>query len=208
MNSISGKKIYSIGHSSHSESDFIELLNMHEVNAIVDVRSAPYSNYYPHFSRENLKPLLRQKNISYVFLGKELGGRPSKFNEYEYGIANYEMMAKSSAYEAGITRVFKGRERFNVALMCSEHDPLDCHRCLLVSRTIKQKKCEVQHILRDGTLQTQTEIEMNLLKLYKEETFDLFASPEEGLNIAYKKRAMRVAYNETDNSNVKRATAL
>lgn len=202
------KDIYSIGHSSHSEADFVELLNMHEITAVVDVRTSPYSSYYPHFSRDNLKSFLRKNRIAYVFLGKELGGRPAKLMEYEYGIANYEEMVKSSSYKTGIERVFAGRKQYNLALMCSEHDPLDCHRCLMVSRTVKEYDCEVQHILRNGTLQSQSAIETKLLNTYGEETLDFFASTDEKLNLAYKKRATRVAYRETANQNENKVRAL
>ena len=64
---------------------------MHSITAVVDVRTSPYSNYYPQFSQDNLKLSLFKKSIAYVFLGKELGGRPEKSGEYEHGIANYEI---------------------------------------------------------------------------------------------------------------------
>jgi uncharacterized protein (DUF488 family) len=42
-----------------------------------------------------------------------------------------------------------------VAIMCAEKDPLDCHRCILVSPRLGERGIEVQHILSDGALETQ-----------------------------------------------------
>ena len=69
--------LYSIGHSTHNRERFSALLELAGVNAIADVRSSPYSRHLPHFSQNELKPWLNQNSISYAFLGKELGGRPT-----------------------------------------------------------------------------------------------------------------------------------
>lgn len=65
--------LFTIGHSTHSLDRFIELLRLHEINAIVDVRSSPFSRNCPHFCKDPLKDALKADAIAYVFLGKELG---------------------------------------------------------------------------------------------------------------------------------------
>ena len=66
-------EIYTIGHSTHTTDRFIELLLMHEISAVCDVRSHPYSRFNPQFNREVLQEELKRNGIAYVYLGKELG---------------------------------------------------------------------------------------------------------------------------------------
>jgi len=68
-------ELYTIGHSTHSIEDFINLLKMHSITALCDVRSQPYSQYNPQYNRENLQKDVKQAGIAYVFLGNELGPR-------------------------------------------------------------------------------------------------------------------------------------
>ena len=63
-------ELYTIGHSNHSTEKFIELLLKHEITAVCDVRSQPYSKFNPQFNRENIQKELKQSNIAYVFLGR------------------------------------------------------------------------------------------------------------------------------------------
>jgi uncharacterized protein (DUF488 family) len=68
-------KLFTIGHSNHSIETFIALLQQHQITALADVRSHPYSRYLPHFSQAPLRAALAQANMQYVFLGRELGAR-------------------------------------------------------------------------------------------------------------------------------------
>ena len=73
-------------------------------------------------------------------------------------------MAGDEKFKAGIQRVIDGAEKFRIALMCSEHNPLDCHRCLLVGRALFEAGVSVQHILSGGHQISQTDIEDQLVK--------------------------------------------
>src|SRR5579871_3977660 len=75
--------VYSIGHSSHAAELFSELLARHAIQVLVDVRSAPYSRYAPQFDREILQQSLQKANVKYLFLGRELGGRPGNLDYYD-----------------------------------------------------------------------------------------------------------------------------
>src|SRR6266704_531425 len=75
--------VYTAGHSSHSIELFMELLTKHAIQVLVDVRSAPYSRYAPQFDHDLLPRSLNQKGIRYLFLGRELGGRPDKPEYYD-----------------------------------------------------------------------------------------------------------------------------
>jgi uncharacterized protein (DUF488 family) len=186
--------IFTIGHSNHSLERFVALLRVANVAAVADVRTYPSSRRYPHFNRERLAGELRLNGVTYVFLGNELGGRPSKREFYCDGVADYEKMAQSPEFKEGLERVIAGANQYCLALMCSERDPLDCHRCLLVSRALAQRGIRVSHILADGSLASHGEIEERLLELSRRNTGDLFAPRSEQLAIAYRRRARKVAF--------------
>jgi uncharacterized protein (DUF488 family) len=188
--------VLTIGHSTHSWGHFIALLRNANVTAIADVRTSPYSRHCPHFNRENLREALQMDCLSYVFLGKELGGRPSERNFYCEGIADYEKMAEATAFSKGLDRIIEGAKKYRIALMCSERDPLDCHRCLLVGRALAERGVRVDHMLDDGGVVSQAEIEDKLLALSGRSTDDLFASRFESLAAAYRERARKVAFAE------------
>lgn len=128
--------LFTIGHSNHEIEAFIELLRRHRVSALGDVRSHPYSRFVPQYSREPLKAALAQAGVSYVFLGKELGGRSEDPACYRQGKVQYDGLARQPRFAAGIRRVMEGMQRCNIALMCAEKDPLECHRSLLVARKL------------------------------------------------------------------------
>ena len=189
-------EILTIGHSTLSYERFSELLRRANVTAIADVRTAPYSRQFPQFNRENLSRELKADGIAYVFLGKELGGRPSDHQFYCDGVADYERMSQASEFRKGLDRVLEGTKRYRVALMCSERDPLDCHRCLLVGRALSQQGIRVSHMLNDGNVVGHTEIEDRLLEISGRQTEELFALRSERLLLAYRERARKVAYVE------------
>jgi uncharacterized protein (DUF488 family) len=188
--------IFTVGHSAHSYEHFLGLLQAHGISAVADVRTTPFSRHQPHFNGDTLRSELKLDRISYVALGKELGGRPSSQSFYCDGVADYEKMAKTELFERGIERVLEGAAKFQIALMCSEHDPLDCHRCLLVARALFDRRAKINHILGNGDLMSQEQIEEKLLDMAGTADGDLLMSAKERLAIAYRKRARRVAFAE------------
>jgi uncharacterized protein (DUF488 family) len=188
--------ILTIGHSTHTYASFLTLLQSAGVSAIADVRTAPFSRHQPQFNRDNLREALRRDGVSYVFLGKELGGRPDDFEYYSDGIADYDKIATSPNFERGLHRIVEGAKKYRIAAMCSEHDPLDCHRCLLIGRALANREITIVHILQNGGTVTHPEIEERLLEISGRNTDDLFATKEERLAIAYRDRARKVAFAE------------
>jgi len=193
----SSVEILTIGHSTLSYQHFLGLLRGAKVTAIADVRSAPYSHHSPHFSREALKNELRRAGIAYVFLGRELGGRPKDSQFFRDGVADYERMARGVQFAKALDRVVDGAKRYRIALMCSEHNPLDCHRCLLVGRALHEQGIVVRHILSNGTLVDQEEIELKLMGVSGRSDAELFDTDEQRRASAYRDRALRVAYSES-----------
>ena len=194
--SVDAAEVFTIGHSTHSWERFVALLRSANVTAVADVRTSPYSRHYPHFNRDDMRAELRSDGISYVFLGKELGGRPSERRFYCEGVADYEKMAEASEFRKGLHSVLEGAKKYRIALMCSERDPLDCHRCLLVARALAQSGVRVNHILDDGRKVCHAEIEGKLLEISGRTADDLFAPREERLATAYRERARKVAFAE------------
>lgn len=68
-------EIFTIGHSNHSLSDFLELLRTYSIQVIVDVRSIPYSRYIPQYNKEKIEAILRNHGFTYLFMGNCLGGK-------------------------------------------------------------------------------------------------------------------------------------
>lgn len=189
-------ELFSIGHSTHSEEHFRSLLSTAGVNAIADVRSQPYSKYSPHFSKDTLQAWLKDANLAYSFLGRELGGRPDDRKLMQNGVADYEAMAKSRSFSEGLHRLIKGAERYRIAMMCSEQDPLDCHRCLLIARKLFQAGISTSHILGTGEIVTHKAIEEQLMEIERQANDDLFACRDERLSTAYRNRSRKVGFSD------------
>jgi len=186
--------IYTIGHSNHEPAVFLELLRQHGITAVGDVRSSPYSRYASQFSREPLAVLLAEAGIAYVFLGKELGARSDNPACYVQGKVQLDRLAKEPCFQEGIDRVLHGLDRYKIALICAEKDPVDCHRALLVARRLSELGIPVGHIHADGSLELHGEMETRLLALCKLPEGDLFTSREEFIADAYSIQSARVAY--------------
>lgn len=160
------KELFTIGHSNLNSEAFIQLLKQHEVTAVADVRSHPYSRHLPHFTQANLKAALIEASIHYVFLGKELGARPNNRSCYVDGKALYEKIAATLEFAKGIQRLIQGAQKHRIALMCAEKDPMTCHRAILICHNLRHYDFKINHILSNGELESQTQLESRLLKKY------------------------------------------
>jgi len=153
-------RILTLGHSNHSLERFLGLLKRCEVQVLVDVRSHPYSRFAPHFDTRGLKDAVTGAAVKYLFLGKELGGRPEGPGFYDAeGYVLYWRVAESPLFLEGIQRLENGIQKFRVAMMCSEEDPTGCHRRLLVGRVLKGRGVQLDHVRGDGRLQAEADLE-------------------------------------------------
>lgn len=145
--------IYTIGHSNLGAAELNALLRQHGVSLLVDVRSAPFSRLWPQFNQKALQDSLRDAGIGYLFLGKELGGRPDDDKlRSPNGAPNYDAMAKMPWYKRGLAQLIRVGGQQPTAILCSEADPHHCHRYKLVTPTLEGQGVTVRHILSDGTL--------------------------------------------------------
>lgn len=147
------RPVFTVGHSNHSLEAFLALLAGRRIDAVADVRSAPYSRFAPRFDREALAAALQGAGVAYDWLGRALGGRPDDPACYRRGRVDYARVAGTSGFRRGLERVLAMAEARRVALMCAEKDPLDCHRTLLVARALDDRGVAVAHILADGGLE-------------------------------------------------------
>lgn len=187
--------ILTIGHSTHPLDGFIALLKQHEVTALADVRSAPYSRFNPQFNREPLEQGLKSAGIAYAYLGRELGGRSDDPSCFLNGRVQYDRLAQTEYFRSGIERVLRGSRDHRIALMCAEKEPLDCHRTLLVARALAELGVEVQHILADGHLEPHDVAMERLLRLHGLSNPELFSrTRDERVAEAVALQASKVAY--------------
>jgi uncharacterized protein (DUF488 family) len=154
-------RLFSIGHSNHSVETFLDLLELHRVEVLADVRSHPYSRFAPHFDSGSLRKAVVDARMKYLFLGKELGGRPEGDEFYDLdGHVLYSRVAEAPFFLDGIRRLEAGAAAYRVAILCSEEDPSGCHRRLLVGRALRMRGIVLDHIRGDGRLQTEAELEV------------------------------------------------
>jgi len=188
--------VYTIGHSTHSSSFFRNLLLLHSVTAVCDVRSRPYSRTNPQFNRETLRSELKKEGVAYVFLGSELGARPSDSGCYEDGRAKYRLIGATDAFKRGIERVIEGSKTHAVALMCAEKDPLQCHRTILVGQALYEAGMPVRHILPDGSVEMHEAACERLIVNLKMSDVDIFRTKAEILADALRSQAELIEFRE------------
>ncbi len=191
------QKVLTIGHSTHSLDGFVALLQGHQVTAVADVRSSPFSRHTPQFNKNRLRDALREHGIQYAFLGRELGARSSDANCYVDGRVQFARLAETDLFQEGVRRILSGAQTQRVALMCAEKDPLDCHRTLLVSRRLVDEGVRVDHILADGAAESHGDTMLRLLdKLGMQAS--LLRSTEELIADALAKQEERIAYVDAE----------
>lgn len=177
--------IFSIGHSNLPWEHFRSLLEQSDIGVVLDVRSTPRSRLH-YFNQHELRYRLNGAGVSYLHLGDQLGGRPNT------GTINYETMAETASFAQGIARVLEIAPRCRPVLMCSEHEPLECHRCLLVGRhLVEQCNATVAHILRNGRIEPHRDTEDRLLAKWRGGG-DLFQTRAERLDAAYRLQARKL----------------
>lgn len=190
--------VFTIGHSTHPIDVFLGLLQQNRINAIADVRSAPFSRYNPQFNRNDLQNSLKTARVRYVFLGKELGARSDDPSCYKHDKVQYDLLAQTPLFRKGIERVLEGAKSLRVALMCAERDPLECHRTILVSRELQRFGIKVCHIQFDGGIETHPEAIDRLMRTLDIPAQDLFRSRVELEADAYARQAARIAYDRSN----------
>ena len=136
------KQLYTIGHSTHTIQEFLDILLAHKITHIVDVRSIPKSRHVPWFNKTELAASLRKKKISYTHLSKLGGLRRTNKDSINPGWRNASFRGYADYMQT--TEFFSGLKELNeliknensIAIMCAEAVPWRCHRSLIADAEI------------------------------------------------------------------------
>jgi uncharacterized protein (DUF488 family) len=143
--------IFTIGHSTRTLDEFVDLLEAYGVTLVVDVRSVPRSRHNPQFNKETLPESLKLAGVNYVHM-PDIGGlrrtKPDSVNtawknKSFRGYADY--MQTKEFTEQLLNLIALAREN-TVAIMCAEAVPWRCHRSL-ISDALVVRQVKVKHIL-------------------------------------------------------------
>lgn len=194
--------LFTIGHSNYEVNYFINIVKKYKINCIVDVRSIPYSKYSPQYNKENIKKLLKINKINYIYMGKEFGAmRTAKTLYTKEGYVDFEKVKYDKDFKLGINRVKVGVEKgYNIAFMCSEKNPTDCHRCILIGRTFKELGYNIINIIDENKYKLQNDIEKELIETYYPDRNQISLIPEmnlsneELINNVYKFKNREIGY--------------
>jgi len=145
--------VYTLGHSSLSFEAFAAILRQHGIALVVDVRSEPYSRYAPQFNKAELEQALVAAGFAYRYAGAALGGKPRDESLLgPRGVPDYGRIAATPAFQRALEHLCRLAEEQVVAVVCSEGDPMACHREKLIARELRARGVEVRHLLGDGSL--------------------------------------------------------
>jgi len=191
------KGFVTIGYGKTELQTFIRTLIRYKVDCIVDVRSTPYSKYCAPFNKDIFEIELAKYNISYKWMGNLLGGRPKDQSAYdENGIADYEKLAKTELFLGGLAVLERLSVTNNVAIMCSEQDPIKCHRFLAISRQLAKREFRIVHIKDLNSYVKQSQLEDELVRIHFGDNIqlDLFSNMDDALAQSYTKQNILCAY--------------
>ncbi|MDQ3740288.1 MAG: DUF488 domain-containing protein [Actinomycetota bacterium] len=156
---IGNATLWTVGHARHAFDHYLWLLNKHEIELVVDVRSRPFFRWAEQYDRAQLEPALREAGIEYAWRGELLGQRPHGDHFYDdEGHTLYDEIVKQKWFMKAIGELEYEAARKRVALTCLEEEPWRCHRYLLLGRVLVQRENEVLHVRRDGRIHTQQDI--------------------------------------------------
>lgn len=148
------KNIWTIGHSTRTLEELLEMLEYFQIKAVVDIRSYPGSRRYPHFNKENLEVTLPSNDVQYFHI-KKLGGRrkvniDSKNTAWRHpAFRGYADYMETEEFKEGIQQLEQIAMQQPTAFMCSEAVWWRCHRSM-VSDFLKVRGWKVLHIMGIG----------------------------------------------------------
>ena len=152
--------VFTIGHSTRTWKEFLELLRAHGIERVVDVRSIPRSRHNPQFNRETLSAKLRGARIGYVHLRRLGGLRHARRDSPNMGWRNASFRGfadymQTPEFEKGLQRLIKLAKQKKTAIMCAEAVPWRCHRSLIAD-ALTVRGIRAAHIVSGKRVQVHT----------------------------------------------------
>jgi uncharacterized protein (DUF488 family) len=133
--------LWTIGHSTRTADEFLELLRAHRIEGVADVRRFPASRRHPHFSREQLEPTLKARQIDYHWL-PALGGRrsprPDSVNTgwRVAAFRGYADYMETPEFTEALGELLGIATARRTAIMCAEALWWQCHRRLIADALV------------------------------------------------------------------------
>lgn len=153
--------LFTIGHSTHSLAEFIDLLHVYEIQHVVDVRTIPKSRHVPWFNKPEFSESLEAEKIHYTHLS-ELGGlRHAHKNSINLAWRNLSFRGfadymQTKEFYVGLNKLNQIlKENGKVVIMCAEAVPWRCHRSLIADAEII-RGIKVWHIFNKTTINPHT----------------------------------------------------
>ena len=143
--------IFTIGHSTRTIDEFIDLIKTFDVILIVDVRTVPRSRHNPQFNKETLPNTLKSYSIKYIHM-PEIGGlRRPKHDSVNLawrnsGFRGYADYMQTKEFIDNLLKIVALSRENCIALMCAEALPWRCHRSL-ISDALVVRHVKLQHII-------------------------------------------------------------
>ena len=161
-------EIYTLGHSNYSFDKFIEILKKYNINCVVDI---PYSKYNTQYNKEFFQANLKKLGYTYIYMADEFGAKRRTRNSYnDEGYADFDKVILEEDFKKGIERLKVGcAKNYKIVLLGAMQEPIRCPRAILLGRELIKEGFNVKHIMHEGDLKTQDELEEQLLEKYFEE---------------------------------------
>lgn len=150
--------VYTIGHSTRTIDEFVELIKTYVVTLVVDVRTVPRSRHNPQFNKETLPNTLKQYGVKYIHMSEIGGLRHPKHDSINLALKNsgfrgYADYMLTKEFTESLLKLIALAKENRLGIMCAEALPWRCHRSLL-SDALVVRHVIVEHIIsKDSTIQ-------------------------------------------------------
>ena len=161
-------EIYTLGHSNYSFDKFINILKKYNINCVVDIRAIPYSKYNTQYNKEFFQANLRKLGYTYIYMADEFGAKRKSRQSYNNeGYADFEKVILENDFKKGIERLKIGCTKgYRIVLLGAMQEPIRCPRSILLGKELIKEGFDVKHIMHEGDLKTQNDLEELMLEKY------------------------------------------
>lgn len=161
-------EIYTLGHSNYPFDKLIKILQKYNINCVVDIRPIPYSKYNTQYNKELFQENLKKLGYTYIYMADEFGAKRKTRKSYnKEGYADFEKVILEDDFKKGVQRLKVGCDKgYKIVLLAAMQDPIRCPRAILVGKQLVKEGFNVKHIMHEGNLKSQTDLEELLLEKY------------------------------------------